>query len=192
MNSWSATRAFAEGNGLPISLELASANHHEVTLAVPALQTVCASTRRGQAEAASKRVGRRQGLRQQALQAVVAFEGNQTDHSGIRASCEEASQARATGKSRIQLRGALEGGEDLRLARKLPAALGAPRTPPFDLPGILTTRFHPHVPQATLKCKELREDGIEVEALDEGSAVAHTNLVEDVREMILDGVLGDV
>ena len=36
-----------DGNGLPISLELASANHHEVTLAVPALQTVCVPRRGG-------------------------------------------------------------------------------------------------------------------------------------------------
>jgi hypothetical protein len=29
-----------DGNALPIGLELASANHHEVKLAMPALQTV--------------------------------------------------------------------------------------------------------------------------------------------------------
>lgn len=37
----------ADGNGLPIGLELASANHHEVKLAVPALQTVRVPRRGG-------------------------------------------------------------------------------------------------------------------------------------------------
>jgi len=36
-----------DGNGLPIGLELASANHHEVKLAVPALQTVWVPRRGG-------------------------------------------------------------------------------------------------------------------------------------------------
>src|SRR5829696_7123973 len=33
-------RKVTDGNGLPIGLELANANHHEVKLAVPILQTV--------------------------------------------------------------------------------------------------------------------------------------------------------
>lgn len=56
-----------------------------------------------------------------------------------------------------------------------------------------TDRSYPRVSEATLKCpKGLREDGIEVEALDEGSAVPHANLIEDVGEVVLDSVLGDV
>jgi hypothetical protein len=37
-----------------------------------------------------------------------------------------------------------------------------------------------------------RKNGIEVETLDEGSAIPHADFVEDVREMILDSVLRDV
>src|SRR5215208_5368353 len=40
------------------------------------------------------------GLRQQTPQAVVAFKGDQADDPIIRAACEEAPQARATGKVR--------------------------------------------------------------------------------------------
>ena len=36
-----------DDNGLPIGLELASANHHEIKLAVPALQTVWVPRREG-------------------------------------------------------------------------------------------------------------------------------------------------
>ena len=35
---------------------------------------------------------------------------------------------------------------------KVPAALGTPRAPPFDLPGFFTGRFYLHVAEATLKC----------------------------------------
>jgi hypothetical protein len=34
--------------------------------------------------------------------------------------------------------------------------------------------------------------GAEVEVLDEGPAVTYTDLLEDVREVILDSVLGDI
>ena len=38
----------------------------------------------------------------------------------------------------------------------------------------------------------LREDGVEVESFDERLAAAHTDLFEDVLDVFLDGVLGDV
>ena len=90
------------------------------------------------------------------IQVVVAFKRAQADEPVIPAACEEAPQARATGESRTKLRGASEGGKDLRLAGKLPAALGAPRASPFDLPGLFTGRSYPRVSEATLTCpKEL-------------------------------------
>jgi hypothetical protein len=38
----------------------------------------------------------------------------------------------------------------------------------------------------------LREDGVEVESFDERLAAAHTDLFEDVLDVFLDGILGDV
>ena len=38
----------------------------------------------------------------------------------------------------------------------------------------------------------LQEDGVEVESFDERLAAAHTDLFEDVLDVFLDGVLGDV
>jgi hypothetical protein len=44
----------------------------------------------------------------------------------------------------------------------------------------------------TLCARSLRIAGVEERDLDEGAAAAHPDLVEDVREMLLDCVLGDV
>ena len=38
----------------------------------------------------------------------------------------------------------------------------------------------------------LQEDGVQVESFDERLAAAHTDLFEDVLDVFLDGVLGDV
>jgi hypothetical protein len=109
----------ADGNGLPISFELADANHHEVKLAVDTLETV--------------RVPRRgRGRPKQRPKELPAAR-------------EEAPQAGASGEYRSGLRGALEGREDLRLAGQLPQAAGAPRTLSFCLPGTLLGRIHRHL-----------------------------------------------
>jgi hypothetical protein len=147
-----------DGNGLPIGLELASANHHEVKLAVPALQTVWVPRRGGGSPKQRPRelVAERLTTANASGSGCVQRGSSRRSHysSGVRGSTPSSGDR----ESPTKLRGALEGGMDLRLAGKRPAALGAPRAPPFDLPGLFTGRSHPRVSEATLTCpKELRE-----------------------------------
>jgi hypothetical protein len=178
-------------DGLHIGFRLASANRHEVILAASPVQSAPVPLREC-------------GCPQQRSKEIVADEAYdsgsyriwlrsyQTNHPSLRAARTQSSQSRTScSGGRPGVWRALEGGTDLCLAGQVSEALGAPRVLPFDLP-YLSTHLHPRVAEATLKCQKLREDGVEVEPFDELPAAPNADLLEDVLEVFLDGVLGDV
>ena len=142
----------AEGNGLPIGFRLASANHHEVKLAVPTLESVRVPRRRGGrpkqrpeelvADKAYDSKRFRRWLRSKEIKPTIPPYERRARKLPILGRPVKVGPGYAE---------PLEGGAHLRLARQLPTAVGAARALPFDLSGILLDRVHPHVAEAFLK-----------------------------------------